>query len=63
MNYRLVNIVHMVLRCGLPKKLASTIETQTSIYGPRSETNVTLAVPRTRTRMGDRAFAVAGPRT
>jgi hypothetical protein len=29
----------------------------------RSETNVTLAVPRTRTRMGDKAFAVAGPRT
>ena len=33
-----------------------------SATNPRSSSNRTLAVPRTRTILGDRSFAVAGPR-
>jgi hypothetical protein len=61
-QYRISQIVFMALMHGSPKKLASLLELQTTSHSLRSETNRNLVVPRTSTRMGDRAFAVAGPK-
>jgi hypothetical protein len=62
MRFRLLQIVHASLHHGVPLKLSSSLTQNTSQYSLRSIADTPLTVPRTRSRMGERAFAVMGPR-
>jgi hypothetical protein len=62
MRFRLLQIVHASLHHGVPVKLSSSLTRHTSQYSLRSVDDAPLTVPRTRSRMGDRPFAVMGPR-
>jgi hypothetical protein len=60
-RFRLSQIVHIALLAGAPAHLASLLQPapMPSVI-LRSENDLKLLVPRTRTKMGDRSFAVAG---
>jgi hypothetical protein len=62
MRFRLLQIVDASLYHGVPVKPYSSLTRHTSQYSLRSVDDAPLTVPRTRSRMGDRPFAVMGPR-
>jgi hypothetical protein len=62
MRFRLLQIVHAPLHHGVPVKLSSSLTRHTSQYSLRSVDDAPLTVPITRSRTGNRAFTVMGPR-
>jgi len=59
---RLLHLVFLALHHGSPSSLASCLRSLNSSYQLRSDDDNLLSVPRTRTKVGDRSFSVAGPK-
>ena len=60
-KYKLALLVYKALNNLAPSYLSEMLHFSTSIYSTRAETDRKLVVPRA-SRIGDRAFSVAGPR-
>jgi hypothetical protein len=60
-KHRLCIFVHTAVNCGIPKRLASMLDMQSSGYLLRFVADKKLIIRRTRTSTGKRAFMVAGP--
>ena len=61
-QYKLITLVHKSLNGCAPEYIDSLLHPYNSARTTRTSTSNRLAVPRTRTKFGDRSFAVAAPK-
>jgi len=60
-DFKLATFMYKTLHGRIPRYLSGDCQLITDASRLRSSDTFTFAVPRTRTRLGDRSFAVGGP--